>query len=112
MPTRAPTANMNHKDRVRVEDNITEPFVVTVRNMQDKGTKFIWWFIGRVQGNGAEKVLGTQTSTENYVSEFFDAEDALKRLTFDNDREIVQKAWDIVQHNINVDSRRIDTLFP
>jgi len=109
MPTRAPTP-INHKNKVRMEDNITEPFVVTVRNLREKGTKFIWWYIGRVKGNGVEKVLGTQTSSENYVSEFFDAEDALERLTFDNDRDIVEKALAIVKDN--VDSRGVDALFP
>ena len=109
MPTRAPTP-FNHKNKGRMEDNITEPFVVTVRNLREKGTKFIWWYIGRVKGNGVEKVLGTQTSSEDYVSEFFDAEDALKRLTFDNDRDIVEKALAIVKDNVN--SRGVDALFP
>jgi 8-oxo-dGTP pyrophosphatase MutT (NUDIX family) len=110
MLTRAPALGVNMKDVVRVMDNATEPVVVTLRNLDTEGCKFIWWFIGRVKGHGTEKVEGTQTESEDYISEFFDADEAMEKVTHDRDRHVLKQALDVVRDNVK--ARGMEVVFP
>jgi len=110
MPTRAPPPGMDVKDVVRDISDATEPVAVTLRNLERQGCKFVWWFIGRVKGNGTEKVEGTQTESEDYASEFFDADEAVKKVTFDGDRHALKQALVVMRGNVEV--RGMDAMFP
>ena len=92
MMTRAPPPNTNVMDRPRVMEGVTEPFAVTFRDQN--GTKIIWWYLTIVNG---EKEEGTQTASENYRSEFIASDEALKTLTFQEDRNLVHRALALVQ---------------
>src|ERR1700683_1542782 len=70
MPTRAPLPGVNSKDAVRMADGLTEPIVMTLRQLGDAKVKVIWWFATRIKGNAVEKVEGTQTDSEDFESHF------------------------------------------
>ncbi|KAJ7178579.1 hypothetical protein C8R43DRAFT_942225 [Mycena crocata] len=96
MPTRAPRPGVNGVDAVAVIDSITEPFSVVIRDQGPSGIKIIWWYLARCAPN-AEKVLGTQTDWEAFDSQFVPADEAAERLTFQNDRDTVLQALQIVR---------------
>ena len=95
MPTRAPAPGVSNIHRTQIVDDITEPLAVTVRELGNGRTKLIFWYIALAE-EGAEKVVGSQMEDENFESHFVDAATALRRLTFQGDRDIVQQAIDIV----------------
>ncbi|KFA80209.1 hypothetical protein S40288_09889 [Stachybotrys chartarum IBT 40288] len=100
MPTRAPavTEQGSVPDRPRYYPNITEPFMVSIREMNgDNQTniKLIWWYIAEVRDrNSGGK------GEEGFTAHFFNTEDAVQKLTFRNDREILQKAVELVKKQI------------
>lgn len=95
MPTRAPAPGVSNIHRTQIVDDITEPLAVTVRDLRQGRTKLIFWYIALAE-EGAEKVARSQMENENFESHFVDTETALRRLTFQSDRDIVQQAIDIV----------------
>ncbi|KAF5384660.1 hypothetical protein D9757_007483 [Collybiopsis confluens] len=97
MLTRAPRHGIHTKDMIREAEQATEPIAVTVRDLGLDGVKVTSWFISQVTGNGV-KVEGTQMETENFASEFIDADAAVRRLTFKGDQDIAAKALEIVRH--------------
>jgi len=110
MPTRAPAPGVNAKDTVRLVDDATEPVAVTLRDLGREGCKFVWWFIGRVKGYGTEKMAGTQTESEDYISEFFDADEAVEKVTTERDRHAMKQALVVVRDNVKV--RGMHVVFP
>ncbi|KDR77939.1 hypothetical protein GALMADRAFT_244905 [Galerina marginata CBS 339.88] len=100
IPTRAPAPGVNNVHAVQVVEGLVEPIAVTVRNIGDARVKIIFWYISTVE-DGVEKVEGSQMENENFESTFFEARDAVERLTFQGDRDVVNQAIDIV-----MDSRK------
>jgi 8-oxo-dGTP pyrophosphatase MutT (NUDIX family) len=96
MPTRAPAPGINDTHYAEVVDNITEPVAVAIRDLGEGRAKLIFWYIALAE-DGAEKVAGSQMENENFESAFLDIPTVLERLTFQNDREVVQQAVDIVK---------------
>lgn len=94
MWTRAPPPGSDIKDSAALVSNAKEPFAVTMRTVGPTNVKFTWWYIA--EWTGEPKQDGTQTLNENFLSEFVSVETALKRLTFEMDREVVEKAAKIV----------------
>ncbi|KAH0581255.1 hypothetical protein H2248_012361 [Termitomyces sp. 'cryptogamus'] len=95
MPTRAPTpGDTSGEDVVKIAEKLVEPIAITVRDLRDKGAKIIWWYITRTTGQ--ERIAESQTAYEAYKARFMEPAVAIERLTYQNDREIVQRAWDIV----------------
>ncbi|KAL4072191.1 NUDIX hydrolase domain-like protein [Scleroderma yunnanense] len=92
MMTRAPPPSINVVDEPRAIEGATEPFAVTFRDQN--GTKVIWWYLTIVSG---EKEEGTQTASENYLSEFITPGQAIQKLTFQEDRNLVHRALTLVQ---------------
>jgi hypothetical protein len=90
-------------------DNSTEPVAVTMRGLGEDGCKFIWWFLARVKGEDTEKVVGTQTESEDYVSEFFDAREGIEKLSVKDGRDIASQALAIVEGNVK--ARGMDVVF-
>lgn len=94
MTTRAPLPHTNMLDEPRVMDDSREPFAVTLRDLGQKGTKVIWWYLTIVCG---EKEEGTQTDSEDFRPEFVAVDDAIKTLTFQDDKDIAQRALTLVE---------------
>jgi 8-oxo-dGTP pyrophosphatase MutT (NUDIX family) len=112
MHTRAPDPAFNLKDGppgVFLE-RCVEPFLSTIRHVGERNWKFIYWFTGvvdedtrwdRDQDGEVLKVEGTMTDSECFESGFVDVDDegrsAVDRLTFENDREVVRTAIQLVR---------------
>ena len=96
MQTRAPaqTDAFDTPDRVRTATKCTEPFMVTMREI-DGGSraKFIWWFIAAIDDNCNESRSQGEADNESH---FFGTEEALQKLTYQADREVLHKAIELV----------------
>jgi 8-oxo-dGTP pyrophosphatase MutT (NUDIX family) len=95
MPTRATTAHdpPDVVDHSRVHDGLMEPFMFTLRDLPSgNGVKIIWWFIAVLDVVG-DRGPGEQT----FRSEFFDYDEAIEKLWFETDREILRRAVEIVE---------------
>lgn len=99
MATRAPVPGVNNTHPVEVAEGLVEPMAVTIRDLREGQIKVIFWFITVVE-NGVERVEGSQMEGENFDSIFLDAKVAIERLTFQSDRELAQKAFDIVEASL------------
>lgn len=99
MATRAPAPGVNNTHHVEEAEGLVEPMAVTIRELHEGKIKMIFWFITVVE-IGVEKVEGSQMEGENFDSIFLDAKAAIERLTFQSDREVVQKAFDIVEASL------------
>lgn len=120
MVTRAPAATAQTKDAPECVHACEEPFMLTLRrtttsrpingnacgsdsasstaveeDMRSEGVKLIWWFAAVC--TGADKVDGTQTAVESFESAFFGVDEALRRATFQTDREVIAKAIELVR---------------
>lgn len=94
MPTRAPIPDVDSEDVTVVADSLVEPIAITIRDRGAQGVKVISWYITFAKGE--EKAMGTQTESETFESSFVEANAAIERLTFQNDREVVEQALKIV----------------
>ena len=119
MVTRAPAATAQTKDAPECVHACDEPFMLTLRrttairpsngnakgssadgttseeDTRNGGVKLIWWFAAVCTGAG--KVDGTQTAVESFESAFFGVDEALRRATFQTDREVIAKAVELVR---------------
>jgi 8-oxo-dGTP pyrophosphatase MutT (NUDIX family) len=100
MPTRAcaPDAPANVSDKARIYDSITEPFMCTVREISN-GVKIIWWFIAKLDVDAARG-----PGEDTFKSEFFVCNEALMVLHFDNDREVLKKAIELIEDTLSRDT--------
>jgi len=110
MITRAPAATAQTKDAPEGVNGCDEPFMLTLRRTTRKrtgsgtgseedagnggGVKLIWWFAAVC--TGADKVDGTQTAVESFESAFFGVDEALRRSTFQTDRDVIARAVELV----------------
>ncbi|KAI0055527.1 hypothetical protein BV25DRAFT_1873080 [Artomyces pyxidatus] len=94
LPTRAPAPGSQTKDHVELVEASTEPFMVTMRHVSETNVKMIWWYVAVRTG---DKVPGTQTDVETYESQFFDVDEALRRATFQSDRDVIARAVELVR---------------
>lgn len=95
MITRAPeAASTSSDDSPQNVNGACEPISVTIRTLGENSVKIIWWFATCVLDNAAEKTKGTLLHYETYESKFLPAMEALERITFDTDREIIRKAYE------------------
>ena len=100
MPTRAPPAIKVEQspDIARIYDGITEPFTVTIRQL-DGGSqvKIICWYIGAVE----EEMKGESVAPEEkFRIGWFGWEEALEKPTYSLDRDVVRTAIGIVATTI------------
>ena len=97
MPTRAPPNNENGqlKDVPRLLSNITEPFFLQVRQLDDSNLKIIWWFIAAVDEDWIDRI--EQLGEQKFKAKFYQYAEALQKLSFENDRKMVRNAIDIVK---------------
>ncbi|KAF5329632.1 hypothetical protein D9619_009464 [Psilocybe cf. subviscida] len=101
MPTRAPAPGVFDVHVPEMVEDLVEPVAVTIRQLgESRGVKLVYWFIS-LAAEGAEKVEGSQMANESFESCFMEPEEAIARLTFQSDREIVRKALDIVRDGVS-----------
>lgn len=97
MQTRAPPAvepEEGSRDEVRMEEVEGEPFMVTLREVGEGRVKLIWWFVAEVdESAGVEMGVGE----EKFGVEMVEWTEAGERLTFREDREVLQRAIAIVK---------------
>ncbi|KAL4801800.1 hypothetical protein BDV18DRAFT_164610 [Aspergillus unguis] len=81
-------------DVPRLHDALTEPFMLSVRPLSG-GVKIIWWYIAALD----ERVdSGVQSAgEEQFSSEFVPFDEALERLSYQGDREVLERAMELVQ---------------
>ena len=123
MVTRAPAATAQTKDAPECVNTCEESFMLTLRRTTglrggssnsngngngngsgsasseedagNGGVKLIWWFAS--VRTGADKVDATQTAVESFESAFFGVDEALRRATFQTDREVIARAVELVR---------------
>lgn len=95
MSVRATVANdePDVSDEARNHGDLTEPFMSTLRDLPDKaGAKLIWWFIAVVSDINGERGPGEN----GFQADFFDCNEAVAKLHFESDREVLRRAIEIV----------------
>ncbi|KAF3479565.1 uncharacterized protein GIQ15_06541 [Arthroderma uncinatum] len=91
MSTRAPPAAglLDHhhiSDQARYHHNLSEPFMLTVREIDGRSSaKLIWWYIAVAAGDGP-------AAEADYTADFFTLNEAIQKLTFRSDREVLERA--------------------
>jgi 8-oxo-dGTP pyrophosphatase MutT (NUDIX family) len=98
MVTRAPHAHdlENVADEPRLCSDLDEPFMLTVRELTPgSDVKLIWWYIVAVDESFQNSAVA---SNGDFKAEFFIYEDALQKLTFQKDRDILEKAITLVEN--------------
>jgi 8-oxo-dGTP pyrophosphatase MutT (NUDIX family) len=96
MPTRATARDdpCDVPDRARVHDGLHEPFMCTIRELPPgEGVKIIWWFIAFHVPELGDRGPGEKS----FRSQWFEREEAIERLHFENDREVLRKAIEVVE---------------
>jgi 8-oxo-dGTP pyrophosphatase MutT (NUDIX family) len=84
-------------DKSRVHDGITEPFMCTVREVANgNGVKIIWWFLAVLDNGSGGRGPGEAT----FRSEFFDCGEAVEKLHFETDREVLRKAISFIEDTV------------
>ncbi|KAI0365994.1 hypothetical protein BV20DRAFT_694296 [Pilatotrama ljubarskyi] len=109
LPTRAPvSAALSgitlQPDIVRIAENSTEPFAITIRPTGPGQVKLIFWYIGCVDvvepGQGSAPLFpgpGSHMSVEGFGrTGLFEIDEALRMLTYEGDRDLVRTAVSIL----------------
>ncbi|GAW26444.1 putative NUDIX domain-containing protein [Rosellinia necatrix] len=78
-------------DVPRVYDDITEPFMLDVRDLgTDMGVKLVWWFVAELDGTCGE-------GEAQFKPTFLKCDRALERLTFQKDRDVLRRAMELME---------------
>ncbi|KAF2274562.1 uncharacterized protein EI97DRAFT_102505 [Westerdykella ornata] len=95
MATRAPSTDdpANVSDKVRIYPHLTEPFRFTMRELDSDSVKLIWWYIAALDDGARSKPLVGETA---FKAEFFSCDEAVEKLTFQTDREVLLNALKLV----------------
>ncbi|KAI0291369.1 NUDIX hydrolase domain-like protein, partial [Multifurca ochricompacta] len=105
--TRAPAVGAQTADAAVLVRGSEEPFMFTIRRTQGMvggyasgcggggGVQLISWFA--TIWTGAEKIEGVQTEDESYESAFFEIEEAMRMVTFQVDRDLIERAIELVR---------------
>jgi 8-oxo-dGTP pyrophosphatase MutT (NUDIX family) len=81
-------------DQARTLPNLTEPFMITMRQLGESNVKLTWWYIAALDKDAATK---KSVGEADFKAEFFSWEKALEELMFEDDRNILQKAMKLVK---------------
>ena len=98
MSCRAPPAvELEHSpDVVRVYANSTEPFSLQIRQLGAEGNvKLIWWFVAAVEE--FEESGEEHPGEEQFEVGFYRYQEAVAKLTFQGDKDLVEQAIAMVQ---------------
>ncbi|KAI0674195.1 hypothetical protein C8Q78DRAFT_576405 [Trametes maxima] len=107
LPTRSPPPStlsgaLFQPDIVRIVENSTEPFAITIRPTGPDRLKLIFWYIGYVVAPPPDAqpgdvptaaTKGSHMAAEGFdFAGLFDIDDALRKLTYKGDRDLVRTA--------------------
>lgn len=111
MVTRAPPAvetSPDYPDEPRFHENVTEPFLVTVRQLGDgHDVKFIWWYMAAIRGSRDRDKVVQSAGEGVFEARLFGFEEALDRITYALDRDVLKEAIKIFEEN---EARRLNFL--
>ena len=95
--TRAPPAIETEQmaDVPRTLSNITGPFFLQIRQSSENNVKLIWWYVAALDKEHNED--SKEKEELNFKAQFYNYEEALEKLTFQADRDMIKKAIEIVQ---------------
>jgi len=100
MSTRAPPSQElgYTPDVAEVREAIHDPFALTIREEAGRQRKFIWWYVAKVDENMQQE----KTSTVDLDLEpvFVSYEGAVNMLTYKGDRELVERAMELVRNSL------------
>lgn len=102
MPTRAPQPvdQFDAPDKCRSVHNLTEAFMFTVRELpRGKGVKIIWWFVAVLQDDAH---MDRGPGEDQFKAEFFPVKEAVDKLHFETDREVLRKAIQVVEETLRL----------
>jgi 8-oxo-dGTP pyrophosphatase MutT (NUDIX family) len=97
MQTRATPvdAHVDVLDKATVCEKLMEPFMCHIRTLKHgKGTKIIWWYIAVLEEDAGKPKLPGE---DKWLPKFLPWHDAVNTLTFQNDRELLQRALEILR---------------
>lgn len=102
MTTRAPPAveepGHRYPDEPRTHESVTEPFMVTCRQLEgDNNLKIIWWYIAAIRQSNEDNKIRKGPGEGNFRAALFPFDEALSKLTYKLDQDIVRKAVQIFQ---------------
>lgn len=69
--------------------------MLTIREVGEEDVKLIWWFIAEVNDDGE-----VEEPEEGYGVGWFGYDDAVQKLTYQTDRDVVQRAIEIVREYV------------
>jgi 8-oxo-dGTP pyrophosphatase MutT (NUDIX family) len=98
MATRAPATHLANdvRDKARIYPDLTEPFMFTFRPLAPgNGVKLIFWFIAAID----ETDLSTSEGEATFQVASFNYEEAVEKLTWDTDRDVLKQAVKLVEQN-------------
>jgi 8-oxo-dGTP pyrophosphatase MutT (NUDIX family) len=92
MSTRAPPANEvgYYPDEPRVHHQATEPFMLTSRQLGSGNLNLIWWYMAGIAEDAWSGDGGV-----HFEATLFGFDEALAKLIYNEDRDLVQRAIDI-----------------
>ncbi|KAF2002830.1 NUDIX domain-containing protein [Amniculicola lignicola CBS 123094] len=97
MPTRTtpPDGPARISDSVRIYPDLTDPFMFTMRYLGDGlGVKLIWWYLAALDEDAESNRLPGEAEFE---PSFLPFSEAIERLTYQSDREVVGRAVELVK---------------
>ena len=98
-----PTVEEQHTpDEVRTFDNASEPFNLQIVKLSDTEVKVVWWYIASIDDSIPSERRAAHEVARSSVM-WCDYTEALNRLTFKWDRDMVTRAIELVNgtHNIS-----------
>lgn len=97
MSTRAPQTTEADDVSDQARSDLSEPFMLTIRELNEKSdAKIIWWYIAAVD----EDLSGSTSSADcDFRAEFFTYDEALQKLTFQDDRNVLARAITLVENS-------------
>lgn len=106
MSTRAPlvTETSSIPDQARVYPGLTEPFMLTIRDLGGNKVKLIWWYIAEVDKDKLTR-NGRGQGEATFAAALLNRDEALQRLTFEDDRSVLRRALFLVGESSGNDSR-------
>lgn len=91
-------APANVRDKPRLHDNLTEPFMCTIRELaRGNGVKIIWWYIAALDDDAFERI---RPGEAGFKPAFFPCKEAIEKLSFESDREVVRRAIQILEETM------------
>lgn len=105
MITRAPPAieepGQHYPDEPRTHAGVTEPFMVTCRELEggDRNLKMIWWYVAAIRQSRDGSIVQSGTGEEDFRRALFTFDEAMHKLTYKADQDVLRKAIEIFKAN-------------